>query len=77
MTQIRKVHDKFIRDLMSRKQVVRDFLRNYLDKELVELLDLSTLEIKKDTFVDQEPSIFPTYFTNLNFVTGKMQKYMF
>ncbi len=76
MTQIRKVHDKFIRDLMSRKQVVRDFLRNYLDKELLELLD-STVGFKKDTFVDQEPSIFPTYFTNLNFVTGKMQKYMF
>ncbi len=54
MTEIRKAHDKFIRDLMSRKEVVRDFLRNYLDKELVSLLDLSTLEIKKDTFVDQE-----------------------
>lgn len=52
--QIRKAHDKFIRDLMSRKEAVRDFLHYYLDQELVELLDLSTLEIKKDTFVDQE-----------------------
>lgn len=54
MTQIKKAHDKFIRDLMSRKEVVQDFLRYYLDQELVKLLDLSTLEIKKDTFVDQE-----------------------
>ena len=50
----RVAHDKFIRDLMSRKEVVQDFLRYYLDKELVKLLDLSTLEIKKDTFVDEE-----------------------
>ena len=54
MTQIRKVHDKFIRDLISPKYVIRDFLRNYLDKELVELLDLSTVGFRKDTFVDQE-----------------------
>ena len=54
MTPIKKAHDKFIRDLMSRKPVVQDFLRYYLDQELVNLLDLSTLEIKKDTFVDQE-----------------------
>ena len=54
MTEIKKAHDKFIRDLMSRKPVVQDFLRYYLDQELVNLLDLSTLEIKKDTFVDEE-----------------------
>jgi len=54
MTPLKKTHDKFIRDLMSRQEAVRNFLRNHLDKELVELLDLSTLEIKKDTFVDQE-----------------------
>ena len=54
MTEIKKAHDKFIRDLMSRKEVVQDFLRYYLDQKLVKLLDLSTLEIKKDTFVDQE-----------------------
>ena len=52
--EIKKAHDKFIRDLMSRKEVVQDFLRYYLDEKLVKLLDLSTLEIKKDTFVDQE-----------------------
>jgi hypothetical protein len=39
---------------MSRKEAVRTFLRNHLDKEIVDLLDFSTLEIKKDTFVDQE-----------------------
>ena len=39
---------------MSRQEAVRTFLRNHLDKEIVDLLNLSTLEIKKDTFVDQE-----------------------
>ena len=30
MTQLKKTHDKFIRDLMSRQEAVRTFLRNHV-----------------------------------------------
>ena len=79
MTEIKKAHDKFIRDLMSRKPVVQDFLRYYLDQELVNLLDLSTLEIKKDTFVDEElVEHFSDILYQLKFRNGqKTQVYVF
>ncbi len=54
MTQLKNPHNLFFEELMSRIDVSRDFLQNYLPNEIVRKLDFSTLEISKDTFVDQE-----------------------
>ncbi len=54
MSEISKPHDKFFRDFFSRPEVSRDFLRNYLPADIVALLDLSSLELAKDSFVDKE-----------------------
>lgn len=54
MTQLKNPHNLFFEELMSRTEVCRDFLQNYLPDEIVRQLDFSTLEIKKDTFVDEE-----------------------
>ena len=47
-------HDKFFKELMSRKKSALDFLRYYLPEEIVNQLDLPTLSISKDSFVDKE-----------------------
>ncbi len=50
---ISKPHDKFFKDVFSRPEVAQDFCRHYLPREIVELLDLSTLTQAKDSFVDE------------------------
>ena len=47
-------HDKFFKDLFSRQDAARDFLQHYLPSEISSLLDLSDLEIGKDSFIDPE-----------------------
>ena len=54
MTQLKNPHDLFFQELMGRIEVSTDFLQNYLPDEIVRQLDFSTLEISKDTFVDEE-----------------------
>ncbi len=47
-------HDEFTRYLFSRQKDALDFLQHYLPKRILSLLDLSTLKISKDTFVDPD-----------------------
>ncbi len=46
-------HDRFFKEVWSRKAVSRDFLNRYLPRAVVNLLDIKTLELTKDSFVDQ------------------------
>ena len=52
-------HDQFFRDTFSNQGTALDFLQNYLPARIKALVDLSTLEIKKDTFID--PELQPSY----------------
>jgi predicted transposase/invertase (TIGR01784 family) len=47
-------HDKFFKDLFSCQDAARDFLQHYLPAEISSLLDLSQLEIRKDSFIDPD-----------------------
>lgn len=47
-------HDKLFRETWSNKEVAQDFLMRYLPPPMVALLDFATLEIAKDSFVDNE-----------------------
>lgn len=49
-------HDKFFKQSFGRKEVARSFIQEYLPGKLHKLLDLKTLEILKDTYVDKELS---------------------
>ena len=51
-SEVQNLHDAFARESLSKPEVARDLVKNYLDKELVDLLDLSTLEVVKDSFID-------------------------
>ena len=50
--KIYQIHDKYFRETLSHKQVAQDFPENYLPQEISKYLDLETLAICKDTFVD-------------------------
>ena len=50
--QVQQVHDAYGRESLSHKQVAVDFLKGHLTKELVELIDLDSLELTKGDFAD-------------------------
>ena len=48
----RNPHDRFFKELFARQENARDLLQLYLPPDLVALLDLSSLEITRDSFID-------------------------
>jgi len=47
-------HDKLFREIWSDKEAARNFLENYLPANILSLIDLKALEIKKDSFIEKE-----------------------
>jgi predicted transposase/invertase (TIGR01784 family) len=54
MTETTNLHDAFFKDLFTRIEVARDFLANHLPPDVSSALDLSALELVKDSFIDPE-----------------------
>jgi predicted transposase/invertase (TIGR01784 family) len=54
MSNVHNPHDKLFRESMSNRDTAIDFLKNYLPAEVLPCLNLSTLEIAKDSFVSDE-----------------------
>jgi predicted transposase YdaD len=54
MSEITTPHDSFCKEIMGRPEVAADFIANYLPPDAVARLDLSALELVKDSFVDAE-----------------------
>ena len=52
MEKISSPHDKLFREVWSDLRVARDFLSNYLPQKVLEIIDLDTLEIRKDSFIE-------------------------
>lgn len=62
MTEITNAHDKFFKEVFTRKDTAEEFLRHYLPENVVGLLDLESLEYTKDSFVDRH---LKEYFSDL------------
>jgi len=52
-SELSNPHDRFFKEIWSREAIGQDFLRHYLPQEIVDLLDLDSLELTKDSFVDR------------------------
>ncbi len=50
------LHDKFFRETFAEPAMMTEFLRHYLPPEFAAMLDWQRLEVRKDTFVDEELS---------------------
>ena len=53
MPELVNPHDRFFKEALARPDAARDFLRYYLPAEVTRLLDLSVLQLVKDSFVDE------------------------
>ena len=53
MTLPHHPHDAFFKQLFTRPEVAEDFVRHYLPKGVVALLEPGTLTITKDSFIDE------------------------
>lgn len=47
-------HDKFFKEMFSKKEVAESFIKNYFPQDLLELFNPDDLEITKDSFVDED-----------------------
>jgi len=45
-------HDRFFKLLFSKKQVAKSYINNFMSKNMTKELDLRTIKIAKDTFID-------------------------
>lgn len=52
MNEITNPHDKFFKEVLSQPEAARTFLRDYLPPAVVAELDLTHLQLIKDSFVD-------------------------
>ncbi len=53
MDVLKQPHDKFFRSTFGQVKVASNFLSNYLPKDLVNIIDMSTLEPQKESFLDE------------------------
>ena len=54
MTKIINPHDKLFRETWQNKDIAIDFLENYLPADILSLTDLDTIEISKDSFIEDD-----------------------
>lgn len=67
MDKIIQPHDKFFRATFGKADFSRDFLNNYLPKELVELVDMDTLIVQNTNYISKE---LKEQFTDLLYRTN-------
>jgi predicted transposase/invertase (TIGR01784 family) len=54
MSELTNPHDRFFKEALAHSESTRDFLKYYLPPVVAELLDVSSAELVKDSFVDEE-----------------------
>ena len=52
--KIQNPHDKFFKETFGNVVVANDFLNNYLPENIMEIVDMNTLEPQKDSFINAE-----------------------
>jgi predicted transposase/invertase (TIGR01784 family) len=57
MKELHQPHDRFFRSVFSELDNARDLLRNLLPPQVFQLLDLESIEISDDSFIDERLSL--------------------
>jgi predicted transposase/invertase (TIGR01784 family) len=58
MKELHQPHDRFFRAVFSELDSIRDLLRNSLSPRIVQMLDLDSIELTDDTFIDKKLSLY-------------------
>jgi predicted transposase YdaD len=54
MDKVNNPHDKMIRETLSRKETAMDFFTNYLPENILAHMDMKSLEMTKDSFIEED-----------------------
>ena len=54
MIKINNPHDKFFKSCMANTQVAKSFLESHLSKEVLSKINLDTLEVVNESFIDED-----------------------
>ena len=66
MKKLNNPHDKFLKETLSRKENAVGFIQNYLPQEIVTMIDLDILKLKKTAILQKiYKNILLTYFIKL------------
>src|SRR5699024_7300259 len=52
--EIANKHDTTFKEVFSQKRIAKDFIENNIPKEALDIMDMQTLELQKDTFINKE-----------------------
>lgn len=52
--KIQNPHDKFFKETFGNVEIAKDFLNNYLPENIMNVVDVNTLEPQKDSFINEE-----------------------
>lgn len=58
MSDIHNPHDKFFKETFSYKEVVIDFVKHYLPEEILAIIDVTTIKLLKDSFIQKDLTEF-------------------
>src|SRR5690606_30291324 len=76
MSSIRPRHDEFIKKAFENPMVAREFFDSYLPKNIKSLLDFDTLNLQKESFIDQSlKNSFSDILFSVNF--GNTKGYLY
>jgi len=52
--EIANKHDATFKEVFSQKRIAKDFIENNIPKEALDIMDMGSLELEKDTFINKE-----------------------
>ncbi len=52
--EITNIHDASFKEVFSQKRIAKDFIINNIPKEALAIVDIESLELQKDTFINKE-----------------------
>ncbi len=52
--KVQNPHDKFFKETLGNVSTAKDFLSNYLPDNIMNIIDVNTLEPQKDSYINQE-----------------------
>lgn len=52
--KIQNPHDKMFKETFSNIEVTKSFINNYLPENIIKIINLETLELEKDSFIDEK-----------------------
>jgi predicted transposase/invertase (TIGR01784 family) len=58
MEKVNNPHDRMIRETLSRKETAVSFFKNFLPEHILKIMDMESLEISKDSFIEKELADF-------------------